>query len=427
MSVDTIDPIRTEICVGWLQKFREARRRKAEEHRLEIGEAAEEHAAQVHEEVTKDEPAVGPSVDLMPRTGFDRVLPKPVQIASSWAWRLLVIAAAVAAVGWVLRYLSEVTIPVAVAILLTAMLQPLMRLFLRLNAPRGLAVLLSIVVGLLLVGGVLTGIVAVIASQYEELVGRATDGVNQAIAWLDAGPLNLDRAQIGEYLGRVQTWLLDSRSQIASYAAGVGSSIGHFFAGVALMFFSLIYFLHDGRRIWLFVLGLLPSVSRERADLAAHMGWTSLVAYVRATVAVAAVDATGALIGALILGVPMAPALAALIFLGAFIPLVGAFVSGFVAVAVALVTLGLVKALIMLAVIVGVMFVEGHFLQPFLLGRAVAVHPLAVLLGIAVGVIVGGIVGALLVIPIVAFGKTFIQSLASDDGLLPQLASAPRK
>lgn len=410
--------------MGWLHDFREKRRQKAEEHRREIGEAAQQHAAEVHEEVTKDEPAVSPVVDLTPRTAFDRVLPKGVQIASSWAWRLVAIAVAMLGLGWLLRYLSEVTIPVAIAILLTAMLQPLMRAFRRIGVPHGLAVLLSIVVGLLLVGGVLSGIVAVIANQYEDLVTRATDGLNQLVAWLNSGPLKINQQQLNGYIESLQQWLMNSRAQIASYAASIGTSVGHFFAGMALMFFSLIYFLHDGRRIWLFVLNLLPSVARERADLAAHMGWTSLVAYVRATVAVAAVDAIGALIGALILGVPMAPALAALIFLGAFIPLVGAFVSGFVAVAVALVTLGVVKAAIMLAVIVGVMFVEGHFLQPFLLGKAVAVHPLAVLLGIAVGVIVGGIIGALIVIPIIAFGKTFIQSLASENGLLPQLAIA---
>ena len=122
-------------------------------------------------------------------------------------------------------------------------------------------------------------------------------------------------------------------------------------------------------------------------------------------------DAVGVLIVALILGVPLAPALAALVFIGAFIPLVGAFVSGFVAVVVALVALGWVQALIMLAGIIAVMQLEGHILQPFLLGRAVKLHPLAVLLGIAIGVIVGGIVGALLSIPILAFAKSFIQEL----------------
>ena len=120
----------------------------------------------------------------------------------------------------------------------------------------------------------------------------------------------------------------------------------------------------------------------------------------------------GVLIVALILGVPVAPALAALVFIGAFVPLVGAFVSGFVAVLVALVALGPIKALIMLAGIIVVMQIEGHILQPFLLGRAVKLHPLAVLLAIAIGIIVGGIVGALMAVPLLAFTKSFIQYLA---------------
>jgi hypothetical protein len=175
--------------------------------------------------------------------------------------------------------------------------------------------------------------------------------------------------------------------------------------------FSLFYFLYDGRGIFTFLLGAFPQESRARVDHAASNGWRALSGYVRATILVALSDAVGVLIGALILGVPVAPALAALVFIGAFVPLVGAFVSGFVAVIVALVALGWIKALLMLVVIILVMQVEGHILQPFLLGRAVKVHPLAVLLAIAVGIIVAGIVGALLAVPLLAFLKSFVQYL----------------
>jgi predicted PurR-regulated permease PerM len=118
------------------------------------------------------------------------------------------------------------------------------------------------------------------------------------------------------------------------------------------------------------------------------------------------------LIVALILGVPVAPALAALVFIGAFVPIVGALVSGFVAVLVALVALGWVQALIMLGGVILVMQIEGHVLQPFLLGRAVKLHPLAVLIAIAIGIIVGGIVGALMAVPLLAFTKSFVLYLA---------------
>jgi predicted PurR-regulated permease PerM len=187
--------------------------------------------------------------------------------------------------------------------------------------------------------------------------------------------------------------------------------VGHFLAGFAIALFTLFYFLYDGRGIFTFLLKFFPRTARARVDEAALKGWRSLSSYMRATILVAAVDGIGVLIVALILGVPVAPALAALVFIGAFIPLVGAFVSGFVAVVVALVALGWVQALIMLAGIIVVMQIEGHVLQPFLLGRAVKLHPLAVLLAIAIGIIVGGIVGALMAVPLLAFTKSFIQYL----------------
>ncbi|MDN5805104.1 MAG: AI-2E family transporter, partial [Microlunatus sp.] len=191
----------------------------------------------------------------------------------------------------------------------------------------------------------------------------------------------------------------------------IGTSVGHFLAGIAICLFSLFYFLYDGRGIFSFLLNLMPRAAQARADAAALRGWHSLSSYVRATVLVALADAIGVLIVALVLRVPLAPALAALVFLGAFVPLVGAFVSGFVAVLVALVAVGWVQALIMLAGIILVMQMEGHILQPFLLGRAVHLHPLAVLLAIAAGIIIAGIVGALFAVPILAFVKTVVQEL----------------
>ncbi|HEY0239747.1 MAG TPA: AI-2E family transporter, partial [Friedmanniella sp.] len=157
-----------------------------------------------------------------------------------------------------------------------------------------------------------------------------------------------------------------------------------------------------------------PRRSRLRVDGAAQNGWHSLSSYVRATILVALADGVGVLIAALFIGVPAAPALATLVFIGAFVPIVGAFVSGFVAVLVALVALGWVQALIMLGAIVFVMELESHVLQPFLMGRAVKLHPLAVLFAIAIGIVLGGIVGALFAVPLLAFAKTFIQHLSDE-------------
>ena len=381
------------------------------------GAAAQALPAESPVDVTLRHPngATAPTVTVTQTNSatFDRNVPRGLQTAASWAWRVLLVGALILAVGWLLQYLSEVVIPVAVASLLAAMLFPVAKRLTSWGLPRGAAAAISVLGGLILIFGALTLIGTQIASQAPALASNVVTGFYALLAWLRDGPLPIDESwlRLDELITRLQEFLTSSQATIAAWAGAIGTRVGHFLAGFAIALFALFYFLYDGRGIWRFLLRFFPSHVRDRVDVAALGGWRSLVAYVRATILVALVDAVGVLIVALILGVPLAPALAALVFIGAFIPLVGAFVSGFVAVVVALVALGWVQALIMLAGIIAVMQLEGHILQPFLLGRAVKLHPLAVLLGIAIGVIVGGIVGALLSIPILAFAKSFIQEL----------------
>jgi predicted PurR-regulated permease PerM len=252
-----------------------------------------------------------------------------------------------------------------------------------------------------------------IFSQAAVLSSNVTAGLKQLASYLQNGPLHLGVQSFSSaaWLARIQSFLSQSESSVANYVADVTAQVGHFVAGFAITLFALFYFLYDGRRIFEFLLRFFPWDVRHRIDHAAGKGWRSLSHYVRATILVALSDAVGILIAALILHVPVAPALAALVFIGAFVPLVGGFVSGFVAVVVALVALGWIQALIMFGAIILVMQIEGHILQPFLLGRAVKVHPLAVLLAIAVGIIVAGIVGALIAVPLLAFTKSFVEYL----------------
>ena len=203
----------------------------------------------------------------------------------------------------------------------------------------------------------------------------------------------------------------DSRAELAGLAASAGIKVGHFLAGLAIALIASFFFLASGRQIWTSSASLVPEHYQAATLRAADRGWGSLVAYMRAQVLVALVDAIGILIGALVLQLPMAWALFALTFVTAFVPVVGAVLAGTVACALALVTHGPVSALIMLGITVLVMQLEGHFLQPILLGRAVSLHPLAVLLGLAVGATLAGIVGALLVIPVLAFTVAFIRGL----------------
>ena len=357
---------------------------------------------------------------------FDRAVPRGLQIAASWSWRVVVVGAMLYYLGRVAAHLSEVVIPVAIAILLTALLAPVARRLRSWGVPGGLATAITVLGGLAVIAGGLALIVNSIVDQASELSTNVVAGFNNLVDYLERSPLPLrsDFFQPDQLVDRLQSFLVDSQSTIAGYAAEIGTGVGHFFAGLAIALFALIFFLHDGRGIFTFLLRFFPRQARERVDQASVRGWHALSHYVRATVIVALVDGIGVLIAALVLGVPVAPALAALVFLGAFIPIIGAFVSGFVAVLVALVAVGWVQALIMLGAIIVVMQIEGHILQPFILGRAVKLHPLAVVLAIATGLVVAGIVGALLVVPLLAFTKTFVEYLNGTHQ--PQLARALR-
>ena len=343
-----------------------------------------------------------------------RRVPEGLITTSEWAWRGLLIAAAVAGIWWLITYFSGVTVPLAVAVLLTALLSPLNSRLLAWSWPRPLAAISTLLITAAVLGGVFVAIGAQVVREWPQLFDKAVAGIGTLLAWLASGPLHIDQAQLDGYYRQLTEWVSSSRADLASMVAAAGVSVGHFLAGFAIAMIATFFFLASGTRIWDSMLRLLPRNYQEPTARAAGNGWASLVAYMRAQMVVALVDAIGILIGALVLQLPMAWALFALTFITAFIPVVGAVLAGTVACALALVSFGPVAALIMLAVTVAVVQAEGHFLQPILLGRAVSLHPLAVLVGLAVGATIAGIVGALLVIPVLAFGTAFIRGLDPD-------------
>ncbi len=331
--------------------------------------------------------------------------------ASEWAWRVLVIAAFVIAAWWLLQYFSAVAVPLAVAILLTALLAPISDRFRAWKWPQPVASLASLLITAVIVLGVFVAIGAQVARELPKLVDSSIVAFGTLLDWLAAGPLQIDQAEVDGYISQLSTWVNESRAELASLAASAGVGVGHFLAGLAIALIATFFFLSGGDRIWASMVTLVPRHYQQATNRAATNGWASLVAYMRAQVLVALVDALGMLIGALILQLPMAWALFALTFITAFVPVLGAVLSGTLAVALALVTHGPISALIMLGITVLVVQAEGHFLQPILLGRAVRLHPLAVLIGLAVGATLAGIVGALLVIPVLAFSVAFIRGL----------------
>lgn len=365
-------------------------------------------------------PAVKPPADSLPR---------PLRVAAAFTWRVLLIAAGVYGVIWLLGYFSALVTPFLIAMLLAALLLPLVQLLDR-WVPHPLSVTLSFLLAIAMLVGLFTLVGTSIAGQLTELTGQALDGFAKLQEWLAEGPLQINNAQITEYVEQLQEQVSANGERIASGALTATATAGEFLTGLVLALFTLIFLLLNGNQIWGFFVGLLPANARQAADTAGRAGWESLTQYVRATVVVAAVDAVGIGVGAALLGVPLAVPLAVLVFLGAFVPIVGALVSGAVAVLVAVLALGWVQALIMLGVVLLVQQVESNVLQPLIMGRMVSVHPLAVVFAIGAGITVNGIVGAVIAVPVVAVLNTMIRSLSAGGAPLekitgPRPAEAP--
>jgi predicted PurR-regulated permease PerM len=258
-----------------------------------------------------------------------------------------------------------------------------------------------LVVGLGVFAGIITLVVEQISAGFADLATQVSQGIGRLRSFIVA-TFPITHGQLDDAVSRFQQTLVENRGTLATGALSTALTLTQVVTGLLLTLFTLFFFLKDGRSIWLWIVGLFPRDARAYVDEAARRAWRTLVSYVRATAAVALIDAIGIGLGLAVLGVPLVIPLAALVYLGAFIPILGSFLAGSVAVLVALVSKGPIPALIALAVVVLVMQVEGHVLQPLLLGRAVRVHPLAVVLSIAAGLLIGGIFGALIAVPMVA-------------------------
>ncbi|HEY2948408.1 MAG TPA: AI-2E family transporter [Micromonosporaceae bacterium] len=341
----------------------------------------------------------------------DADLPHGLRIAAAWSWRLLVIGLLGIAVIWVVGRLRIVLIPLAIALLLSALLAPAVGWLLRARFTRSLATAVVLVGGIAAVAGTLTLVITQFIDGVPDLTDNAGKGIRQIQDWLQHGPLHLSDRQLESAINQVQNWVTTNRETLTSGAIATAATVFEVITGALLVLFATFFFLRDGRRIWRFVVRFFPSGARTPLASAGEAAWGTLAAYVRATVLVAFIDAVGIGLALLILRVPLAFPLAALVFLGAFIPIIGATLSGTVAVLVALVGRGPVIALLVLAAVIAIQQLEGHVLQPLIMGRAVAIHPLAVIVAIATGVVLAGIIGALVAVPIVAVLNTGVRRL----------------
>ncbi|HEY0126161.1 MAG TPA: AI-2E family transporter [Blastococcus sp.] len=335
------------------------------------------------------------------RSSAEDDVPFGLRTAAAWSWRLIVVLAGCYVLLTAAAYVKVVVVPVLVALLLAALLQPGAAALVRRGWPGGLAATTMLLVGLAVVAGIITLVVERFTAGFSDLTAQVSQGLGEVQDFV-VRTFPITRNQLEDAVTQAQDFLVGNQEELASGALTTAATVGEVFTGIVLVLFTLFFFLKDGRSIWLWLVGLFPRDSRAYLDEAARRSWRTLISYVRATVAVALVDAVGIGIGLAVLGVPLVIPLAALVFLGAFIPIIGSFLAGSVAVLVALVSVGPIKALIALGIVVAVMQLEGHVLQPLLLGRAVHVHPLAVVLAIAAGLLIGGIFGALVAVPTVA-------------------------
>ena len=338
-----------------------------------------------------------------------------VRKAAAWSWRLLLIFAAIVTLLWLILRLEILFVPVALATILSALLMPVVDFLDRRGAPRGGAVALVLLTSIALFGGLLAFVVNQFVAGAPALVGQVSTSIEGLGSWLTDGPLKISEQQINQARDAAIDALRSNQEKVTSGALSTAGTLTEILTGALLVLFTLIFLLQGGRNIFAFLTKIFPMHVRDRVRDAGRAGFHSLIGYVRATFLVAAVDATGIGVGLAIMGIPLALPLASLVFLGAFVPLVGAVVTGFLAVIVALIAKGWVYALITLALIIAVQQLEGHVLQPLVMGRAVAIHPLAIVLVIAGGAVLAGIVGALLAVPALAFLNSAIRVLAADD------------
>lgn len=348
-------------------------------------------------------------------SNFSRAqVPWGIDLAAAWAWRLIVIAAAVFGLAWLLAFFAVITMPLAISLLIAALVGPAVARLQGLGLPRGLAAGIVMIVGITTVGLLLTYVGQQVAAGAQDLADSVVEGLGQVREWLRDGPLNLSDSQFNGWLESAQTTITENSREGSAVTrlTEVGTALGHVFAGFFIVLFSTFFFLSDGGRIWSWLVRLAPRAAREHVDSSGRVAWISLTQFVRATVLVALADAIGVMIVAAALGVPFVLAIGVLVFLGAFVPMVGATVAGSVAILVALVDQGPITALLMFGGVILVQQIEGHILQPFLMGRFVSVHPLGVIIAIGCGVLVAGIAGALIAVPLAAAGNAVVNHLA---------------
>jgi len=363
--------------------------------------------------------------------GFEQTAPHWLRVLAGMSWRLLVVVAAIVLVFYATSRVQLVFIAVFLALVFTAVLRPLVEGLSRV-VPRGLATALALLIGVLVLLGMLTYVGYSVAGQWETLSRQFTSGIDDIIDYLEDGPLpvTITNDQINDWINEGRDWVVQHGGELASQAASSAGSVVQVFGALALATFCSVFFLARGHEMWIWFLNQLPARTRETWQTAAEAGWYTFSGYTRGTVIIAVSDGLLAFVLLVALNVPLAAPLAVLVLIGAFIPLVGAPAAMIIAMVVALAANGPLSALLVGLAIALIGQLEGHVLQPLVMGKQVSLHPVVIALVVTAGTITAGILGAVISVPLVAvawavFSKLRHRDPPVDESDLSDAATSP--
>lgn len=348
-------------------------------------------------------------------------VPPTLKTIAGITWRVLVVLAGVALAGYVLDIIMPVAFALFFAMLMTAWAQPLMNVFHRIM-PKVVAMILALLVIGTAVVLILGSVIRATILEGPKLGASITSGITDIQDWLKTGPLHLTDNNLSALVTEAETWMKNIAGGLIGDAVGALGSIGTLIIAASVFFYGVVFFLMAPQQIWGWVVSWMPSRVRTPVDVSGHLAWDAIAGYTRGIVVVAFADAILVFIGLTILQVPLAPALSAVVFLGAFIPVIGAPIATFFAAIVALAERGPVVALLVIGLTIVVGSFDGDVLQPLVMGKAVSLHPLAIVFAIAAGGIALGIVGALIAVPVAGAAYSVAKYLTGRD---PEYALPP--
>lgn len=353
-------------------------------------------------------------------------VPRWMRTAGGYAWRILAIVGVVALVVFATARVQLVFVAVFLGLVFTSVLRPVVTTFSRVM-PRGLATALAILGAFLFVVGLLAYVINSVAAQWQSLANQFSEGTQQILDFLENRdgrfPITITPEMITMWIDTGRQWVVDHSADLASNALAGAGSVVEVFTALALATFCTAFFLARGPEMWTWFLNQLPARTREGWHDAAGAGWYTFSGYARGTVIIAITDGILAAFILVALGVPLAAPLAVLVFIGAFIPLVGAPLAMVVAMVVALAANGLLNAVLVGVGIALIGQFEGHILQPLVMGRQVSLHPVVVALAVTAGTLLAGILGAVVAVPLVAVIWAVYAKLRNLD---PPLSAPPR-